>query len=232
MRKLMTSARDAIGFFRRGHDELRAQWDLVCTRCRRSVSRLKGHLPMVLALCGLEGGSLALMKASNSDIQSIGSNLAAGFIQTAVTIYFLDFMIRRREQAKALPLRIAIYNEICIVTNRFLSLWRSAYCDADCAPQFPGDVPRNWSDLLSGHWAMRIRGSLRLESLARTHPPIRWAERIDIELPRNLERIDLILTKYPGLVEPRVFRYLNEIAESVHREWGARAFLKISSGLS
>jgi hypothetical protein len=113
----------------------------------------------------LIGSALILQIFGNENLSSLGSNLFAEFVGAAVTVYGIDYLIKRREERRLLPVRAASYEDVRIMTHWALDVWKNAYINS------VGDAsPKSWADLFSEVAIQKIALSLDITKPANVVP--------------------------------------------------------------
>lgn len=153
--------------------------------------------------------SFFMMKSSSQDISSIGSNLAAGFIQTIVTIYGIDLLISYRDQKRDLLIYSCLYEDIRMITVRCLSLWHRAYEES-----VGDDTPKSWSELLSSENIRKISCCLDLNKAANVFPETIWSIYLDGQLEEIHTRSHDTMQRYIGKIAPDVYQALHTLSSA------------------
>lgn len=161
-------------------------------------------LPGFFAL--LVFGAYILSRSSISFFSNLGSSLVAEFIGAAVTVFGIDYLIKRREENSLLPVKAATYEDVRLLVAWALGLWRNAYSDS-----VNDKRPSTWEELLSEEALGRIRQSLDITKLANVLPQQDWGCYLDNELDRIYNHAEKILERHGGILEPEVHNAIYKI---------------------
>lgn len=140
-----------------------------------------------------------LTKSSSGNLAGLGSNLIAEFIGTAVTVFGIGYLIKRREQARLLPMRASSYEDVRLMTHWALDLWRDAYESS----VGDGD-PTSWEELLAEDSLDKIGISLDINKPAKVHPPQPWSIYFDSVSERIHKHAEKVLERHGFVLDPEV----------------------------
>lgn len=156
-----------------------------------------GTLPaLFLIFIGL---AAAMYQFGNNYISGLGSNLIAEFIGAAATVYGIDYLIKRREEKRQLPVKAASYEDVRVMTHWALDLWKNAYM------QSVGDaVPSSWEELLARKSTLRIALCLDITKPANTIPQLPWGNYFDLEMDRIHKHAEKVLERHGGHLDPSI----------------------------
>ncbi|MCX5830068.1 MAG: hypothetical protein NTV58_19025 [Deltaproteobacteria bacterium] len=157
------------------------------------------NLKLGVLFLGLIGVAIALQFLGNEGLSSLGSNLVAEFIGAAVTIYGVDYLIKRREERRLLPVRAASYEDVRIMTHWALDLWKSAYINS------VGDSsPKNWAELFSEDTIKKIQMSLDITKPANVIPAEPWSTYFDREMEKIHTHAEKVLERHAVILDPEI----------------------------
>ena len=181
----------------------------------------KFALPALLVLFALL--SFALKWTDSDYLKSLGPNLVAGFIGSGVTVYGVEYLQKRREERRMLPVKAAIYEDVRLIARWAMDLWRHAYISSvgDSAPQ-------SWAGLLSEESIAKIRAALDFDKPVGAVPDVLWRDHFKNELTRIHDLAEKLLTRHGLMLEPNAYSAVHCVAifnfgtvieqsETVHR---------------
>ena len=163
---------------------------------------LKGHLdklPLPAFFVLLVVGAYCLSRSSSNFYSNLGSSLVAEFIGAAVTVFGIDYLIKRREEKSLLPVKAACYEDVRLLVAWSLGLWRNAYSDS-----VSDNRPSTWQELFSGEAVKRVQQSLDITKLANVLPSQDWGCYLDNELDRIYTHAEKILDRHAFAVDPSI----------------------------
>lgn len=156
-------------------------------------------------------GAIVVQKYGGDYGASLGPNLLSEFVGAAITVYGIDFLIRRREEKRLLPVKAASYEDVRVMTHWALDLWKSAY------EKSIGDAtPTSWRELFSAGFIQRILVSLDVRSPANILPPAPWGNYVDHEMQRIHQWAEKILERHSGALDPEIHRSVYSIVYYKH----------------
>lgn len=117
----------------------------------RLIRGVKENFFLVSLFLFLIGGAVAIQEYGGTYGASLGPNLVAEFIGAAFTVYGIDFLIRRREEKRLLPVGASSYEDVRIMTHWALDLWKTAYEDS-----IGNSDPRSWRELFSDEFIQKV----------------------------------------------------------------------------
>jgi len=147
----------------------------------------------------LIGGAYLLTYSPNSGLSGLGSNLIAEFLGAAVTVFGIDYLIKRREDDRLLPVRASSYEDVRLMTHWALDLWRGAY-----ESSVGDNTPTSWVELLSEESLHKICISLDITKPANVHPPQPWSVYFDDASERIHKHAEQVLARHGFVLDPEV----------------------------
>jgi hypothetical protein len=148
---------------------------------------------------GLICVALALQFLCGEGLSSLGSNLVAEFIGAAVTVYGVDYLIKRHEERRLLPVKAASYEDVRVVTHWALDLWKGAYINS------VGDSsPKSWADLFSEDTIKKVQMSLDITKPANVIPAQPWSTYFDREMEKIHAHAEKVLERHAGILAPEI----------------------------
>lgn len=168
-------------------------------RLKAIKKRTFEHATLPALFLAFLGGAVAMQFVGNDYASALGSNLVAEFIGAAATVYGIDYLIKRREEKRLLPVKAASYEDVRVMTHWALGLWKEAYV------QSVGDsAPSSWSDLFSEDSLEKIGISLDITKPANTLPKQPWSSYFDGEMERIHRHAEKVLERHGGFLDPAV----------------------------
>lgn len=181
------------------------------SRLKSAIKELKDNIFLVALFLILLGGAWLVQEYGGNYGASLGPNLISEFIGAAVTVYGIDFLIRRREELRLLPVRAASYEDVRVMTNWALNLWKTAYENS------VGNAdPTTWRQLFSDDFIKRVMMNLDIRKPANILPPAPWGNYIDHEMERIHQWAEKILERHGGVLDPDIHRAVYSIVYYKH----------------
>ncbi len=141
--------------------------------------------------------------------KDFGLNFFTEMLGAAITVLILDQLIKRREERKNIPLKLAIYEDVRLYTSRYISFWKQTYLDS-----VPEPVPENVTVFFSEQGMSKIIYYLYMDSEPNVAPRRYWWDYIIQNAKEFNENGDKILNRYSHNLEPEVFKYIHQLTES------------------
>lgn len=184
----------------------------------RLPKRLPEQLSLPVLFLSLVAGAYLLSKSSNATLSGLGSGLIAEFLGAAVTVFGIDYLIKRRDQKRMLPVKASSYEDIRLIVCWALQLWHSAYSSSvnDCTPS-------TWEELLSDTAIRKICIGLDISKPANIIPPMDWGGYVDHELTRIQELAEKILERHSFILEPDVYAAIYNMVRHGGANWRVSA---------
>ncbi|WP_028223212.1 hypothetical protein [Paraburkholderia oxyphila] len=175
----------------------------VSTRLTEAFDRWS-ILILVLVGCVV---SFGLTMTCSAYLQSLGSNLLAGFIGSGVTLFGFDRLQTRRKAREQLPARYALYEHIRMIVRWSLELWKRIYMASvgDAAPQ-------SWEELFSEANFGKMRGMLDLNQPVGVFEEVLWRDHVSEELNKIYAESEKALVHHQVLLGPEVQKWLRKLA--------------------
>lgn len=98
--------------------------------------------------------------------KEFGLNFTTEILGAVITVFILDRLIKKREEEKNIPLKIAIYEDIRLYTTRYIGFWIETYLVS-----VPEDPPKDISDFFSKTGMPKILNYLHLMVVLRIIGP-------------------------------------------------------------
>ncbi|MEA9787942.1 hypothetical protein VDF90_11935 [Xanthomonas campestris pv. raphani] len=176
-------------------------------------ARASEHATLPALFLAFIGSAIAMQLAGNDYASALGSNLVAEFVGAAATVYGIDFLIKRREERRIIPVKAASYEDVRVMTHWALGLWKEAYI------QSVGDsAPNSWRDLFSADSLDKIKLSLDITRPANTLPKQPWSSYFDGEMERIHKHAEKVLERHGGFLEPAVHNAVYAIVYYNHHK--------------
>lgn len=142
---------------------------------------------------------------------SLFSNLAAGFLASLVTVFFIDRSLdedRRREQQRFRAIAFRQLRPILFGHLTLICEWYKAV-----ATRKPDGDPLNFHELFSSRFCDELR-YLDFSRLAPTAPPISWLEHSARDLKKFRSDINAVIDKYAFFLDPESLDMIDGLATS------------------
>lgn len=176
-----------------------------------AIRALKESIFLVALFLVLIAGALVVQEFGGAYGASLGPNLVSEFIGAAVTVYGIDYLIRRREEKRLLPVKAASYEDVRVMTHWALALWKTAY------EKSVGNAdPMSWRQLFSDEFIQRVMLGLDVTKPANTLPAAPWGNYIDQEMKRIHQWAEKILERHSGALDPEIHRAVYSIIYYKH----------------
>ncbi len=146
----------------------------------------------------------------DSDTHDFGLNFLTEMIGVAVTIYVIDRLNVKREEAKALPFKIAAYEDVRLFTSRYISFWVSAYENS-----VPEKFPENIQTFFSNAGMGKIWTWLDLDSKANVTTPMTWWRWIRDNAFEWKNAGNVILSRHQANVDPEIYACVHQISDGL-----------------
>lgn len=147
---------------------------------------------------------LWLFSVDEINFSDLWLNLLAGFVATICTITIIDSTLKKQKEKEELPIRLALYRDVQLLTSRVINLWQEMY--TQCNPSRNNILI---DDLFVKEEIEFIFANLDLEGFPNVIPQRNWFGYIDENAKDFEKRGNLILDRYVSLAEP-------ELLEAIH----------------
>jgi hypothetical protein len=178
----------------------------------KSIKRIKNSiineklLILVVIVLIIIGLILWLLVKKTKDF---GLNFTTEILGAVITVFILDRLIKKREEDKNIPLKIAIYEDIRLYTTRYIGFWIETYLLS-----VPEDPPKDISDFFSKIGMPKILSYLHLDSEPNVTPSQKWWDWIVHNAKEFKVNGEKILDRYSGFLDPEIFGHLHRLTES------------------
>lgn len=133
-------------------------------------------------------------------------NLLAGFITSIITITVIDNIIKKQQEKKEKPFRIALYRDIQFFSSKLISFWQEMYVQSNVNRD---NISVN--ELFTAEQIGSIYVNLDLEGNPNIIPKQDWFTYIDEASSDLIERGNRILDRYVSVAEPELFQAIHHL---------------------
>lgn len=180
---------------------------------KSAIQAVKDNIFLVALFLILIAGALIVQECGGTYGASLGPNLVSEFIGAATTVYGIDYLIRRREEKRLLPVKAASYEDVRVMTHWALDLWKAAY------EKSVGNAdPTSWRQLFSDEFIQRVMLALDVTKPANILPAAPWGNYIDHEMQRIHQWAEKILERHSGALDPEIHRAVYSIIYYKHHD--------------
>lgn len=178
---------------------------------KKVLQTTKENVWLLLVFATLIGGAVSLQVFGENSFSSFGENLVSELVGAALTVYVIDYLIKRRERKKLLPLHASSYEDIRLMVHWALELWKNAYTSS------VGDSePKSWQELLSEEFLDRIKTSMDIRGPANVFPPMAWGAYIDVQMDEIHKHAEKILERHGHALDPNIHNSIYYIVYYKH----------------
>lgn len=156
----------------------------------------KFYLPIFLVLLILLG---ILLWFKFPKFDEFGLNFTTEMIGVFITVFIVDFLLKRREDERLLPNKIIAYQETSLLYNRFLSLFFELYNKT--IKEIP---PKDTISFLEANLIEKALYHADSNANANISPPQKLPNYIANSSIDLIERAEKILDKYSIYMDPKV----------------------------
>ena len=136
----------------------------------------------------------------DSPLSEFGLNGFTECIGIAFTILLIDYLLKKREAERTLPLRLAAHEDVRLLTARITTFWHQAYMST-----VPGPLPQSVSELYSEKSIAQLRNLLNMDSAPNVTPKRTWWEYLPEQMAEFKRHAEVILVRYNSILSPKAF---------------------------
>lgn len=140
-----------------------------------------------------------------------------GFTETlgiAFTVLLIDQLLRRREETRMLPQRLAAFEDVRLLAQRRITFWFQAYMAA-----VPGSLPTHVRELLSPQSIALLGGHLDMDSHPNVTPRRTWWQYLPEDLESFRVSAERTLERYNAILEPKTFLCIHRLLNTTLEPW-------------
>jgi len=150
--------------------------------------------------------SYRLTTSTNALLKDLGPNLISGFIGSAVTVYAIEFLQKRREKRRLLPVTASVFEDVRLMTDRALLFWKTCYQTS------VGDGElSSWEDLLSESSIQKVLDSLDISRPPGIYPDVKWRNYFCEESTYIRDSAERVLTRHGMLLDPEIHNAVHKL---------------------
>ena len=142
--------------------------------------------------------------------EDFGLNFFTEMLGVAVTIFVIDRLLQNREEARNIPQKIAIYEDVRLYASRYINFWTDAYRES-----VPEDEPTTLELFFSEDGMSKILNYLHMDSEPNVIPPRKWWDWIVHNAKEFKDNGDKILDRHSHNIDPIAFGYVHQLTESM-----------------
>ncbi|MHB1107387.1 MAG: hypothetical protein ACYCZ2_13600 [Lutibacter sp.] len=164
--------------------------------------RAKYILPIILILLiGL--GIFAYIKTDS--LSDFGLNFATEIIGVLITVYIVDYLLKSREEARLTPMRVIVYQEISVLTNRFMGLLFELYSES-----VKENPPETVHGFIEENCIYKALLYSSIDGEPRISPPTTMSQYLSSKAIDFEDRAQKILDKYSNFMSPKIANILHK----------------------
>lgn len=169
---------------------------------RNMKDRAKYVLPMILMFLIILG-ILAWQKTKS--LSEFGLNFSTEMIGVFITVYIVDYLLRSREEARLVPMRIIVYQEISLLTNRCMGLIFELYSES-----VKENPPSTVKEFIDSDCIQKALYYTSIDGKPRIDPPQSMAHYLASNAVDFENRAEKILDKYSTFMSPEIANILHK----------------------
>ena len=139
-----------------------------------------------------------------------GLNAFTETLGIAITVFIIDYLIKRHERHRFLPQRASAYEDVRLMVSRIVSFWTEAY-----RLTLPDPPPASVKDLLSESVIQKIGTFLHLDSKANITPSRTCWDWVTETMSDTKQRADKILERHNGILDPTAYAAVHSIVSDI-----------------
>lgn len=146
----------------------------------------------------------------DGDTHDFGLNFLTEMIGVAVTIYVIDRLNVKREEARVIPFKMAAYEDVRLFASRYISFWVSAYENS-----VPEAFPENIQTFFSSAGMGKIWNWLDLDSQPNVSTPTTWWRWIRDNASEWKSSGNVILSRHQVNMDPEIYACVHQICDGL-----------------
>ena len=186
-------------------DELKKKIKIVLNSVKKAYlsNRPIANILLLFLLLGL------VLWRANDSTKDFGLNFFTEMLGVFITVLIIDQIVKKREEQKLLPQKLAAYEDIRLFVSRYFSFWLSTY-----QLSVPGEMPKDIQTFFSENGMGKIWNCLYLNSKPNVTPETSWW----VHLPHSMKELqdlgDKILDRHSNHLDPEIYGELHHMSES------------------
>lgn len=175
---------------------------------KKLLNLIKNEISLILTLILLVSIGL-IFWFSSSKTEDFGLNFFTEMLGVVVTVLIIDRLIRKREESKNIPQKLAVYEDVRLYTSRYISFWTTTFRET-----VPEPDPTSIKDFFSDNGMTKILSNLHMDAEPNVFPARKWWDWIIQNAKEFKDRGDKILDRHSNNLEPIVFGHIHQLTES------------------
>lgn len=147
---------------------------------------------------------LWICSVGKMDFSDLWINLTAGFVSSICTMVLIDNTLKKRKEKEEVPLKLALYRDVQLLTSRFIYFWRDMYEKSNIESK-----TLLMDELFSEQELRIIYENLDLEGYPNVLPKQNWYTYLDRTLDDFEQRGKDILHRYVSIAEPELLQAIH-----------------------
>jgi len=145
----------------------------------------------------------------SSKTEDFGLNFFTEMLGVVVTVFIVDRIIKKREETKNIPIKLAIYEDVRLYASRYIKFWTDTYRQS-----VPEEDPETIEDFFSANGMTKILNNLYMDAEPNVIPSRKWWDWVTQNAKEFKDTGDKIIDRHSSNLEPMVFGYVHQLAES------------------
>jgi hypothetical protein len=164
------------------------------------------NLLLTVFLIGVLIGALVIWIFGGKNYTDFGLNLFTEMLGVLITIFVIDYLVKRREHKKQLPIKASIYKDTFKFFGQYITIFHSSY-----VVSVPDELPENLEDFISENGIGKVFKYLDLNTKPRITPERTWFNYFQERRNSILNLGNTFLERYKGFTEPEVFNAIHTL---------------------
>ena len=141
--------------------------------------------------------------------EEFGLNFFTEMLGVAITVFIVDRLIKKRDETRNVPQKLAAYEDVRLYVSRYISFWTDTYRQS-----VPDEKPNTIYDFFTQDTISKIFKHLDLDSEVNIKPRRKWGDWLSEKLKEFKDKGDKILDRYSNVLEPEIFKYVHQLTET------------------
>lgn len=140
------------------------------------------------------------------NLKDFGLNLFTEFIGVLITVFIIDYLIKRRERKRQIPFLLTTYRDALKIYAKYISMFLGAYNDS-----VPFERPEKIDDFFSPNSMGLICKYLNLGCEPRVTPPRNYLQYLIEQRNQIISDSEIFLERHSLIADPELYKMIHTL---------------------
>lgn len=180
-------------------------------RLATTIGALMEHRTLIASVVALSAGFLCLWQFGKGDWRDFGLNAFTETIGIGITVFLIDYLIKKQEQRRRRPLELAAFADVQDFVDGLAVAWINVYDWSGKDEMLPPPSVSQTGDFLTMHYFDMLRFRLNLDAEACVFPKRTWWKYLPQLENEYRQKGEKILERHAAVLDPYAFGLVHKV---------------------